>query len=178
LAERGFEPLAFRYLCFSAHYRSKLNFTWDALENAQNGLWSLRRLVQKSLGTPAAQGAGGLYSDFSERFLQALNDDLNVPKAMAVLWEATKSDLGGKLADLANDFDQVLALDLASGKAKEDEEALDASRLPPDILGILEERKAARQAKDWEKSDRLREELRRRGYAVKDTKDGYEVTRM
>ena len=178
LAERGFEPLSFRYLCFSAHYRSKLNFTWDALENAQNGLRSLRRLVQKSLGARAPQEADTLYSDFAERFLQALNDDLNVPKAMAVLWEATKSDLGGRLADLANDFDRVLALDLISGRAKEDETALDPRRLPPEIVAILEERKAARLARDWEKSDRLREELRRRGYAIKDTKDGYEVTRI
>jgi len=175
---QGFEPLSFRYLCFSAHYRSKLNFTWDALAHAETGLHSLRRLVQKSAGAPAPEGAASRYAGFVDRFTRAVNDDLNVPRAVALFWESTKADLGGKLLDLAGEFDRILALDLATGKARADEVTLGPAELPSHVLELLEERRAARQAKDWAKSDRLREVLRQKGYAVKDTKDGYEVTRM
>jgi len=197
LAAKGIEPLAFRYFCFSAHYRSKLNFTWEAIQSAQTALRSLRRLVQKSAaeGTGAAKGAGSArepapggnagdaeiekkYRDFLAQFNREINDDLNMPRAVALLWDATKAGLGARLADLAKEFDRVLALDLATGKAGTDGETLDSSELPAEVLAILEERQAARAAKDWAKSDALRDRLREMGYAVKDTKQGYEVTKL
>jgi len=177
LVAKGFEPLAFRYFCFSAHYRSHLNFTWPALESAQSGLRSLRTIIQKSSKDPAKAGAQEKAERFRASFLEAVNDDLNMPRAVAVLWDAAKADLGPWLARLADDFDRVLALDLLKGATREDK-VLALSELPPEALAILEERRLAREAKDWVKSDRLREELKAMGFAVKDTKGGYEVTRI
>lgn len=178
LAARGFEPLAFRYFCFSAHYRSKLNFTWDALENSQKGLLSLRRLIQKSAGQGATAEASRRYEESLTAFTLAVNDDLNIPRALALLWDATRAGLGQRLLDLSKEFDRVLAFDLATGKAREDEAVLGLSDLPAEAASLLEERKSARRSKDWAKSDEIREQLRAMGYAVKDTKDGYEVTRV
>jgi cysteinyl-tRNA synthetase len=177
LVAKGFEPLAFRYFCFSAHYRSHLNFTWPALESAQSGLRSLRTLVQKSSQDAGKTGAESDVERFREAFLAAVNDDLNMPKAVAVLWEAARADLGPSLAWLAAEADRVLALDLLKGATKEDR-VLALSELPPEALAILEERRLAREAKDWGRSDRLREELREMGFAVKDVKGGYEITRI
>ncbi|NLA61192.1 MAG: cysteine--tRNA ligase, partial [Firmicutes bacterium] len=177
LVTKGFEPLAFRYFCFSAHYRSHLNFTWPALESAQKGLRSLRTMVQRSSRGPEKPGAEEKMGRFRELFLESVNDDLNMPKAVSVLWEAAKADLGPGLARLAGEFDRVLALDLVKGPADEDK-VLELSELPPEVQALIEERRLAREAKDWAKSDRLREQLREMGYQVKDLKDGYEVTRI
>ncbi len=194
LAAKGIEPLAFRYFCFSAHYRSKLNFTWDAVQSAQTALRSLRRIVQKSAGegagavpgTSSAREAttsgdldvGEKYQHFLAQFNREINDDLNMPRAVALLWDATRAGLGARLADLATAFDRVLALDLTTGKAGGDGETVESSELPAEVLAILEERQEARANKDWAKSDALRDRLREMGYAVKDTKQGYEVTKM
>ena len=177
LAAKGFEPLAFRYFCFSAHYRSHLNFTWSALESAQRGLRSLRASVQKSSQEPEMPGAEEKMEHFRQAFLEAVNDDLNMPRAVSGLWEAAKADLGPGLARLAGEFDRVLALDLLKGPRDEDK-VLELSELPPEVLALLEERRLAREARDWAKSDSLREKLREMGYAVKDLRDGYEVTRI
>ncbi len=139
LVTKGFEPLAFRYFCFSAHYRSHLNFTWPALESAQSGLRSLRTLVQKSSQEAEKAGSGEDVERFREAFLAAVNDDLNMPKAVAVLWEAAKADLGPGFARLASEADRVLALDLLKGATKEDK-VLALSELPPEALAILEEK--------------------------------------
>ena len=178
LEAKGFEPLAFRYFCFSAHYRSKLNFTWEALESAQTGLRSLRRLVKKSASEQGDADSEWKYVGLLAQFRHEINDDLNMPRAVALLWDATKAGLGSKLVDLANEFDRVLALDLSTGKARDDGGSLESSELPTEVVSLLEERKVARQAKDWAKSDQLRDRLRDLGYAVKDTKLGYEVTRV
>ncbi|MGI6358179.1 MAG: cysteine--tRNA ligase [Bacillota bacterium] len=177
LIERGFEPLAFRYFCHNAHYRKQLNFTWSGLEAAQKGLRGLRRLVQKSATAPRTPAGEQRMAGFRDAFLQALNDDLNLPKAVAVLWEATKADLGRGLFDLAKSFDRVLALDLTSGQLEE-EETLAPQDLPVEVQELLDRRHQARAAKDWALSDQLRDQLRALGYAVKDTAKGMEVSRV
>lgn len=177
LIAKGFEPLAFRYFCFSAHYRSHLNFTWQALQSAQSGLYSLRRLISKSIRESAAGDAAERAAAFSNSFLEAVNDDLNLPRAIAIVWEAARANLGSELRRLVEDFDRVLALDLLTGSTGE-ETVLALSELPPEALALLEERRRAREARDWAKSDKLREELKDLGFAVKDVKGGYEVTRI
>lgn len=184
LEAKGFEPLAFRYFCFSAHYRSHLNFTWQALESAQAGLYSLRRLIRKAVREAAPDVARGAAPDVARQraagyradFLDAVNDDLNMPRAVAVVWEAVKAGLGAEMESLAQDFDRILALDLLTGAIK-DEAALALSDLPSEALAIVEERKQAREAKDWVRSDKLREDLKKLGFSIKDIKGGCEVTR-
>lgn len=178
LGAKGFEPLSFRYLCLTAHYRSKLNFTWEALQSAQIGLRSLRRLIQKSAGEAGDAGAGSRHDEILDQFHSFVNDDLNMPRAVALLWDATKERLGRELLDLAKQFDRVLALDLLKGKTDDGSGSLDTGSLSGEVRSLLDERSAAREAKDWAKSDALRDRLRDLGYAVKDTKQGYQVTKI
>lgn len=176
LIERGFEPLSYRYFCHNAHYRRQLNFTWPALEAAHKGLLSLRRLVQNSAKQPDGVGAASKVTALRENFLAAINDDLNLPKAVAVLWEASKAGLGRQFYELAREFDQALGLDLCHGAVAEDA-VLAREDLPAAVLTLIEEREAARATKDWAKSDALRQQLQELGYAVKDTAQGMEIRR-
>jgi cysteinyl-tRNA synthetase len=188
LMEKGLEPLAFRYFCLGAHYRTKLNFTWDAIAGAQNGLLSLRGQIRKAVaekpqtgGTVSAEAGESAKSQktalqYREEFLSAMNDDLNTPRALAVVWEASRAGLGPELRGLIGDFDRILGLDLLTGQVK-DERIADED-LPVEVRRLLAERVTARANKDWARSDELREHLRQLGYAVKDTKGGYEVTKV
>ena len=176
LTQRGFEPLSYRYFCHNAHYRRQLNFTWSALESAQKGLLSLRRLVQNSAEQPDSEEAVVKAAALRAEFLASINDDLNTPKAVAVLWEASKAGLGRQFYRLAAEFDQVLGLDLCQG-AVEADAVLARADLPADVLSLVEEREVARAAKDWGKSDALRQQLQELGYAVKDTGQGMEIRR-
>lgn len=172
LVARGFDPLAFRYLCLTASYRVPLTFSWEALARAADGLHRLRdnvrRLVDETRTAPGAPPPLAL----AERFRAAIADDLNVPGALAVVWEtprqANKAEASEKAAllDLVLDFDRVLGLGLA------DAASADTEALPAGVSALIEQREAARAARDWPAADALREEIRRRGYEVEDTPSG------
>src|ERR1043165_9649424 len=87
LLDRGYDPLAYRFFCLSAHYRAKLNFTWESLDGAATALSRLRNAVFE-WGEP-----GTVDEDYAQRFLDQLNDDLNMPRAVALVWDLVKSDL-------------------------------------------------------------------------------------
>ena len=164
LAAKGFDPLALRYFFLGAHYRAKLNFTWDALEAAQNALKRLRGLV-RSWGEP-----GTADPQYERSFDAALDDDLNVPQGLGVLWQLAEDDQvvpADKLATVLA-FDRVLGLKLADEVGKKTE-------VPADVAALVEQRAAARAAKDWPASDRLREEIAARGFLVEDGPDGQTV---
>jgi len=158
LQERNIEPLAFRYFCLNAHYRTPLNFTWDGIAAAQKSLERLRQGYNNlpDDGQPAPP-------QMLERFHRAINDDLNVPLALAYAWEAVRSPSPGAKA-LLDRFDAVLGLNLNAPQV--------AKELPPELARLLEERNQARAARNWAKADALRDELARRGVTVKDTKEG------
>jgi cysteinyl-tRNA synthetase len=177
LVEKGFEPLSYRYFCHNAHYRRQLNFTWSALASAQKGLLSLRRLVQNSAKLTDGENSASKVSAFREEFLASINDDLNTPKAVALLWEASKADLGRQFYELAGEFDKVLGLDLCQGAVEEDS-LLVREDLPADVLSLVKEREAARAAKEWAKSDALRQQLQGLGYTIKDTAQGMQIKRV
>src|SRR5208282_1626585 len=109
LVERGYDPLAFRYLCLTAHYRSQLNFTWDALDAAATALERLRT------GFHALTEAGPADASYLERFSAEINDDLNLPRALALAWEVLRGELaqGARRGTLLA-FDRVLGLGLAT----------------------------------------------------------------
>lgn len=159
LAERGYDPLAFRYLCLNAHYRTPLNFTWDGLSAAQTSLNRLRQGFQK-----LPQDSSPPDTNLLDKFLTAINDDLNIPLALSFAWEAVRSGNPGSRTLVAM-FDQVLGLRLDAELPRQQE-------LPPELAGLLEERNQARVNKDWSRSDQLRDELASKGVTVKDTKDG------
>ncbi len=167
LVERGYDPLAYRYLCLTAHYRTQLNFTWDALDAAATGLDRMRNgffaLAHDASAQPNA--------DATERFTSFVNDDLNVPRALAVAWETLRGDLPSavKRATLAR-FDDVFGLGLAEWKPKVED-------VPADVRALADERAAARKSKNWKESDRLRAELHAMGWEMEDRPDGYALKR-
>ncbi len=165
LLRKGIPPLAFRFAAFLSHYRKPMEYSDASMEAARDGLEHLHNQV-RDLGS-AAPGAEPDAS-FREKFLKEVNDDLNLPRAMAVVQELLKSDLppAVKRATVL-DFDRVLGLDL---------DRLDrAEELPEEVRRLVAARKAAREAKDWAEADRLRAEIQKRGYTVKDTREGMQI---
>ena len=116
-------------------------------------------------------------AEYKERFLTAINDDLNMPLAMGAVWEAVREEKKSpKIAELLRDCDKVLGLDLAN--AERYLQAQTQIEIPEEILELLEKRKKAREDKNWELSDQLRDELREKGYIVKDTKEGMTLEKV
>lgn len=173
LQEKGISPLAFKLFCFTAHYRNKLNFTFEGAYGAQK---ALERLYDSYIKN--ANGVDDVDEDiikeYEEKFLAYINDDMNMPGAMSVVWEiARNAKKSIKFADLLLKFDKVLGLDMKNAenyllefKHEESEE------LPGEIKALVEERKQARTEKNWEKSDEIRDRIISLGYSIKDTKDG------
>ena len=170
--EKGFTPLALRFLFLQAHYRSRLNFTWEALEAAQNGLSSLNKEIKNLRLVVDADDFSAVDTDFKSEFITALEDDLNVPRALAVVFEILKSDLSPhrKLSTIF-DFDRVLGLDLAKISEKKDD-------IPQSVLDLAEQRKIARANKDWQLSDELREKIKELGYIVEDAAEGMRIVKI
>ena len=161
LVEQGHDPLAFRYLALQAKYRAPLNFSPDGLAGADR---ALRQLREKA--AVGAEGADGPRGDFAERFRAAVNDDLDLPAAMALVSELTRSSLApGAKAALLLDWDQVLGLDLARS-------APPPGTLPPGAAVLLAQRERARAAKDFATADRIRADLASLGVEVVDGPDG------
>ena len=162
LSERGFSPAAYRYWLLTAHYRTTVHFTEEAIAGADT---AVRKIQNRVLSYP---DGGGAHAGYRERFLRALADDIDTPAAIAVLWELLKDDRvpdADKKATLL-EFDEVFSLGLE--RVREEE-------IPADIRRLVEERDAARKEKRWDASDALREEIKSRGYEVRDTEDGTRV---
>lgn len=166
LASLGHEPLAFRHLALTAHYRSKLDFTADAMHAAASGLARLRRAVASAPDEPADL-ASAPAAAYRTRFIEAISDDLGLPGALAVAHEVAASHevSDAQRRALLLDFDRVLGLSLGAP-------APEPLALPEGAAALLERRAAARTARDWATSDELRAELAAMGVEVRDTPDG------
>ena len=153
---------------FSSHYKKPINFTFEAMDAAKVALNRLKEGYKRHLvGEQIVHES--IVNEFEEKFLDAINDDLNMPLALSVIWDVVKYDKKSKtLAELLLKFDSVLGLNI------EKEEKID---LPEEIIKIVEERKEATVNKIWAKSDELTDKLISLGYTVKDTKDGMEVNK-
>lgn len=157
LEKRNFEALAFRYLTFMTHYRARMNFTWEALSGAQTALNRLREEIAQ-WGEPKIGCA-----EFEERFLQAINDDLNMPKALGILWELVKSDYPGSAkAETLFKFDKVLGLSLP-GQAWER-----VKKVPEEVMRLVKEREELRKKGRYHLSDQLRNKIKKMGYEIED----------
>ena len=166
--DRGITPTALRYFYFSGHYRSPLNFTWEALEASQKTLDRVKTLVAQGLNEDL--DAATIDQNYKDRFTEALNDDLNMPKALAVLHELLNDkDLSPQTRTAtALDFDRVLGLGLGD-LTVEDE-------IPAEIVFLAQAREEARASKDWALSDELRMQIEKAGYEVKDTDTGPRIS--
>ena len=160
LIDQGYDPLAYRFFCLSANYRAKLNFTWESLDGAARALDRIRTAVYE-MGAP-----GQVDEDFMDRFLDNVNDDLNMPRAVALVWDVLKSELPASVKKATIlEFDRVLGLRLAEWKPK-------AEEIPAEMAALLEARKQARAEKRWKDADAIREQISAAGYEILDTPQG------
>ena len=165
LEEKGYEPLVYRMFNFTSNYRAQINFTFEAMDAAKVALNRLRDGYLKH-----AEGfddvSDSVIKEYEDKFLEAINDDLNMPVAMSVVWDVIKNPLKSKkLQNLLLKFDEVLGLDLKDYQKQE-------NVLPEEIQNLVNERNEARTNKNWAESDRIRDILIEKGYTVKDSKEG------
>ncbi len=170
LVAAGINPLAFRLLCLGAKYRSELAFSLDAVRAAERNLDYFAEFARNLSDDDAGAAADSAWAgEFDERFVEALNNDLNTPQALAVALElvAEAYRRGDKrIWNTLKKFDAVLGLGLEAMRKETQGE------FPPEIAALQRERDAARAAKDFKRADELRKELEAEGYEVKDHRDG------
>ena len=177
LIARGYHPLVYRYMLLQAHYRSQIEFSWPAMDAARTGL---RRLLDRyAAGRQAARGGPPAPGDAVQRhrqaFAEAIRDDLNTPRGLAAVAAASRDDqvTDAGLAALAAEFDAVLGLGLSRLSPDDlDLRRADAAISEDDVQSLVDERDRARAARDFARSDQIREELARAGVAVEDQPGG------
>ena len=168
LEKRGYSAMDFRYFCLNAHYRKKLNFTFDGMDGAKVSYARLLGALYQHK-TSDAKTDESVIKAYKDEFVEAINDDLNVPRALGILWKAVKEPKSRDIYDLALDFDKVLGLSLDQAKPEE-QPKVDA---PAEVVEMAEQRVAAKKEKNYALADELRAKITAAGYTVTDTKDGY-----
>lgn len=171
LEEKGFHPLDYRYFCLGTHYRKPLMFSYEALEGAKNTIQKLTEKIIELKENGSTKENKQLQKEYLARFTEEINDDLNTPKALAVLWDVIKEI---KLASkekykLILKFDEVLGLDLKSVKK---------TTISSEVKSLVKQRESARKDKDWQKADQLRDNVNKLGYSIEDTKEGPKIKRL
>lgn len=166
LIDIGIDPMAFRLWLYTAHYRTKTNFTLEAV-NASSV--ALKRLYEAFLGLGEKNGTVNM--TYKEKLISFMNDDLDTPKALALLWDLIHDINISKVDKRATmlDFDRVFGFGF---------DRLKNDIIPIDIEKIVQEREIARNNKDWAKSDEFREKINELGYEVKDTDTGYKISKI
>ena len=175
IKDRGYDPIVYKLLCYSCSYRIKLNFTWEGMEATSKSLERLRNgyKIHKEGKDKLDEQDRKRLEEIEHNFHEAINDDMNMPLAMSYVWEAVRyNKKSSEVADLLLKFDTVLGLKI--DKEPEQEEV----EIPKEILDLMEQRKQARQEKNWAESDRLRDLIKEKGYEVKDTKDGMNIGKI
>ncbi len=180
LDEKGISPLAYRYWLLTAHYGKTINFTWETLEGAQTALLKLHEIFR------SLHGDGVVDMNYQDKFIEAIDDDIDTPKIIALLWELVKdtdiNDVNKKTTLL--EFDKILKLGFELSKEKLEtlkirvHENILVQDIPLKIKNLLGERVIARESKNWQKSDELRDEIFGLGYKVTDTDSGVKVSKI
>jgi cysteinyl-tRNA synthetase len=164
LEEKKFQPLAYRYLCLTTHYRNQLNFTLENLENAQNSYERLKNFISEIKDDKHHENP-----HYIEFFENAINDDLNMPEALQVLWKLVKDDqVLGKIKTIKK-MDEVFGLDLLK-KEK--------IIIPKTVRNLVKLREAARRNKNWKRADMLRTKIKKHGFKIDDTEKGAKLGKI
>lgn len=167
IAKKGINPLAYRYLCLGTHYRSRMVFSWESLEAAQNGLNHLYKEMAEIKSKSKTQSAKPQFKtkNYRKIFSDYVGDDLNTPKALALLWNLIKDKNvpKGEKYKLLLDFDKVFGFNLARVRT---------AKIPPKIEKLAKEREKYRSEKNWQKADEIRKEIEKLGYRIEDTGRG------
>ena len=163
LEKQGYHPLAFRYLCLTAHYRTQLDFSLENLQNAQNSYERLKNILSNM------KDDGKTNEIYLKDFEKAIEDDMDMPKAISILWELVRDEKAiGKIHTIKK-MDEVFGLKLL------EKEKIDVSS---DIKKLVEEREKARKAKDWKKADEIRSRINKAGFQVNDTSEGPKLAKL
>lgn len=167
LVDRGYDPMDFRYFYFMAHYSKQQNFTFDALTSARNSLKNMKNAVLEH-----KNGQNSLSKEkigqYKEEFLNAINDDLNMPVALAVCQKLLKEEKSKDVYDLIMKFNEVLGLNF------EDE----GEEIPEEVKTLAQKRWQAKLDKNYALADEIRGQITALGYAVKDSKDGFTISKL
>ena len=171
LIEKGYDPLALRYLYLTAKYRDSLNFTWEALTSSQNALNKLREqihfLKSQNKRTSLSQEKTKKIDLYREKFILSISDDLNTSQALAVVWEVLKSNIPAvDKYDLLLTFDEILGFDLYS---------LVEEKIPDEIKKLVNNREELRKANKFSEADKVRKDIEKMGYKVEDNEEGAKV---
>ena len=172
LEEMGYPPLSFRYFCLNTHYRKKLNFTFEGIKAADTAYKRLLNLLYEHK-ISSAETDKKITDKYRDEFQAAIDDDINIPLALGIVWTMLKERPSKDIYSLAMEFDKVLGLSLDKA-APAEKEKID---IPDEIRKLADLRLEARKAKNWAESDRLRDILNQKGYSVLDAKDGYTLER-
>ncbi|MFA5020070.1 MAG: cysteine--tRNA ligase [Candidatus Pacearchaeota archaeon] len=160
LKQKGFSPLEYRYMCLTTHYRSPLLFSIENLEAAKNAYQRLKNICENINDNKKAD------EKYIDEFKKALEDDLNIPKALQVLWELVRDTKSESKKSTIKEFDKVLGLDLLKK---------DVLIIPGNVQDLVSQRETARKTKNWKKADELRDKINKLGYVVNDTDKGPEI---
>jgi cysteinyl-tRNA synthetase len=170
LQEKNFNPIAYRYFCLNAHYRSNLNFTFKALEASQNALKNLYQKIGEMIPkTSLSLDSKGL--KYKRKFLEFINDDLNIPKALALMWQLI-DDLKinpSQKYQILIDFDKIFGLGF---------EKIKKPKIPKKIKMLVKKREKLRKMKKWEEADKIREEIKKLGYLLEDTEKETKIKKL
>lgn len=175
LKEQGFSPLAYRYLCLNCHYRKKLQFSWSVLKASQNALDNFYQKISeirpKTIARFRRSSKSRYMHNFQKKFLNFINDDLNMPKALALMWNVSKNKnlSNQEKYTILLDFDKIFALDLAKVKKP---------KISQKIKKLVETREKYRQEKKWKKADEIRKKIKKMGYRIEDTKKGPKIKKL
>ncbi len=175
IINKGYDPLVYRLFCYTCNYRNKLNFTWEGIESTSKSLERLRNAYQTHLkGTEELNDKDiKKLKEIENDFNRAINDDMNMPLAMSYVWELARYEKKStKIAELLQKFDKVLAIKID----KENKE--EKNKISKEIIDLVEQRKKAREEKNWQESDRIRDLIKEKGYEIKDTKEGVEINKI
>ena len=172
IEDEGYDPLVYRYLSLNTHYRKTLSFSWDAMNSSRNAFERFKDKVLEIKSDTDEKGEGRT-KKYREEFVSAINDDLNMPKALSVVWTVLRDDkIGGKWKwELIEDFDSILGFNVSQFE----EEIVE---IPSEIQRLVDEREKLRKSKDFTESDKIRDELLEKGYELNDTADGVDVKKI
>ncbi len=163
LKEKGFKPLDYRYYCLLTHYRKRMVFSFEGLEAAKVAYRRIKRFCLE------LKDEGKINEKYLEEFKQTINDDLNMPEALQVLWKLIKDEKAEGKYQTIKKIDEVLALNLLEKEKIE---------IPHEVQDLLNQRQKARQEKDFSKSDKLRDKIKELSFEVKDVKGEQEVKKI
>lgn len=180
LLDKKFNPYALRYLILGVHYRQQMNFTWESMQSAQT---TYESLLKKYAQLVENAGEKSIPIDEQNKywvmFVEAINDDFNIPKAIGIMWDMLRDSNLDDLSKLSMliDFDKIFGFDIKK-QSKIFNTEVDSKKLPTEIKDLLEEREQARQNKDWANSDKLRDKILEKGYKIEDTSEGSVISKI